>query len=148
MLKPLTLGIQNSNKKGNRDEVEGKNFVGVFDKFIGDGGMDRIYQPLWWRAYRYIEIQIVTKDDPLTINELYGIRSVYPFEQKARFSISNTTNDFDTTTINKILEVGHRTMMACAHEHFMDCPYYEESHLKEIPEWKRWSAITTMEIRH
>ena len=26
-----------------------------------------------------------------------------------------------------MIEIGDRTLMACSHEHFMDCPYYDES---------------------
>jgi len=121
------IGDPKLKNKGNRNEVEGKSFVGVFDMFIADGGQDRIFKPLWWRAYRYIAVQIETMNEALTINDLYGIHSTYPFTQKAAFQASDDDGIVDSWLIDQILEVGHRTMAANSHEHFMDCPYYEES---------------------
>src|SRR5262249_54375991 len=43
-------------EKGNRDEVEGKEFVGYYDEFFPDGGERRTFRPLWWRTYRYLEL--------------------------------------------------------------------------------------------
>src|ERR1019366_1877949 len=45
-----------SREKGNRNEVEGKQFIGARDQFIPDGGSRRTFRPLWWRAYRYVEL--------------------------------------------------------------------------------------------
>jgi len=43
--------------KGNRNEVEGKTFVGYYDSFTTDGGSKRMFRPLWWRTYRYMDLQ-------------------------------------------------------------------------------------------
>ena len=113
--------------KGNRNEVDGKIFFGYFDRFIADGGENRIYKPFWWRAFRYVEISIETRDAPLTINQYSAIHSAYPFEQKVTFALEDAKNGVDENKLQTMMEIGHRTIMACAHEHFMDCPYYEES---------------------
>lgn len=106
-------------EKGNRDQVEGKTFVGYRDVFIADGGARRLYRPLWWRTYRYIELSVETGDEPLTIEDLRGVYTGYPFERRARF-------DADSERLAKILDVGWRTARLCAHETYMDCPYYEQ----------------------
>ena len=41
--------------KGNRGEVEGKEFKGYRDTFVPDGAAARKWRPLWWRTWRYIE---------------------------------------------------------------------------------------------
>ena len=41
-----------SRRKGNRDEIEGKYIHGQTDAFHFDGGQQRIYDTLWWRAGR------------------------------------------------------------------------------------------------
>jgi alpha-L-rhamnosidase len=105
--------------KGNRNEVEGKTFVGYYDIFTSDGGTRRMYRPLWWRTYRYIELRIETKSEPLTIEDFRGVYVGYPFEFKARF-------DAGSARLDKILEVGWRTARLDAHETYMDCPYYEQ----------------------
>jgi hypothetical protein len=105
--------------KGNRNEVEGKEFVGYYDIFLTEGGNRRLYRPLWWRTYRYLDLKIETGDDPLTIEDLRGIYTGYPFEFKARF-------DGGSGLLTRILEVGWRTARLCAHESYMDCPYYEQ----------------------
>jgi hypothetical protein len=105
--------------KGNRNEVRGKTFVGFYDIFTTDGGSGRMFRPLWWRTYRYIDLQIETKAAPLTINDLSGVYTGYPFEMKAKF-------DADSERLNRILEVGWRTARLDAHETYMDCPYYEQ----------------------
>ena len=107
------------NKKGNRNEVEGKRFVGVKDEIIADGSNDQIFTSLSWRTYRYLQLEIKTADEPLIINDLYGIFTGYPFELKAKF---NTDND----TLKKIFETGWRTARLDAMETYMDCPYYEQ----------------------
>ena len=106
-------------EKGNRDEVEGKRFVGVRDHFIADGGKRRTFRPLWWRAYRYLELDVETKDEPLTIEDLQATYTGYPFERRAQF-------DGGAPEINRMLDVGWRTARLCAHETYMDCPYYEQ----------------------
>lgn len=119
------IGNPRKKQKGNRNEVEGKNFIGYFDQFILDGGENREYKPLWWRAYRYIEISFETGDEPATIHDISAIYSSYPFLQKAKFQVSG--KQVDSNLLDKIVETGHRTMLANSHEHFSDCPYYEES---------------------
>ena len=104
--------------KGNRNEIEGKRFVGVHDLFIADGGARR-FEPLWWRTWRYLQLTIETQDDPLTILGLGAVYTGYPFERKARFAAGSPE-------IDRILDTGWRTARLCAHETYMDCPYYEQ----------------------
>ncbi len=110
----------NENSKGNRNEVENKVFKGYEDKIVSDGGSDRIYVPLWWRTYRYINLTIETRAEPLTVNDLYGIYTGYPFRLEAGFEAK------DHPEFNKILEVGWRSARLCAQETYTDCPYYEQ----------------------
>ncbi len=105
--------------KGNRNETEGKFIYGYNDIFISDGGNNRLFSPLWVRTYRFIEMNIETKEEELQIEDFYGIFSGYPFTLKAEF---NSRND----TLNKIWETGWRTARLCAGETYFDCPYYEQ----------------------
>jgi hypothetical protein len=106
-------------EKGNRNEVEGKQFIGARDEFIADGGARRTFRPLWWRTYRYLELDVVTQDAPLTIEDLRATCVGYPFERRAHF-------DGSSPEVDRILDVGWRTARLCAHETYMDCPYYEQ----------------------
>ncbi len=105
-------------KKGNRNEVKDKRFVGVKDELIADG-KEQIFTSLAWRTYRYMQLEIKTADEALTITDLYSIFTGYPFELKAKFSA-------DDTTLEKIFETGWHTARLCAVETYMDCPYYEQ----------------------
>ena len=106
-------------KKGNRNEIEGKQFYGPADTYVADGGAHRTYRPLYWRTYRYIQLEIETADQPLTIENLRGVFSAYPFEKKATFDAGNPA-------LEQILETGWHTARLCAHETYMDCPFYEQ----------------------
>ncbi|MBP1635914.1 MAG: alpha-L-rhamnosidase, partial [Acidobacteria bacterium] len=105
--------------KGNRNDVEGKEFVGNYDEVIADGGEHRRYSPLWWRTYRYLELTIETQAEPLAVEDLHAIYTGYPFERRQLF-------DAGDETVSRILDVGWRTARLCAHESYMDCPYYEQ----------------------
>ncbi len=117
------LWIAGTHQKGHRDEVEGKEFKGVEDVFLPDGGERRMYRPLFWRTYRYVELKIKTAGEPLTLEDVRGTYTGYPFERKAKF-------DSDSPELKSILDVGWRTARLCAHESYMDCPYYE--HLQYV----------------
>jgi hypothetical protein len=105
--------------KTNRNDVEGKQFVGYYDEFLPDGGAGRTFRPLWWRTYRYLQVEVETKGQPLTIDDLSGRFTAYPFERRARF-------ESDAPELTRILDVGWWTARLCAHETYMDCPYYEQ----------------------
>jgi hypothetical protein len=111
--------VNGKREKANRDQVEGKTFFGNPDVFRPDGGIHRMFRPLWWRTYRYVELSIETKDDPLTLEDFRGVYTGYPFERRARF-------DAGSAELEKILDVGWRTARLCAHETYMDTPYYEQ----------------------
>lgn len=105
--------------KGNRNEIEGKQMVGYYDLFLPDGGAQRKFRPLWMRTYRYVELDIITTEEPLTIHDFYGIFTAYPFEVKGMFNSENQLHQ-------QIWDVGWRTARLCAAETYFDCPYYEQ----------------------
>lgn len=120
------IGEGRSRKKWNRNEIEGKTFFGYYDQFITDGGESRTYRPFWWRAFRYIEMTIETGNEPLEVVDFKSEFSTYPFELRANLQIDGLP-EAEADTLQKILEIGERTLRLNAHETFMDCPYYEES---------------------
>ncbi len=106
-------------QKGNRDQIENKEIIGNYDIFLPDGGQGRLFRPLWLRTYRYLQLEITTAAEPLTIQDFYGKFSAYPFEVKASF----TSND---ASLKPLWDVSWRTARLCAGETYFDCPYYEQ----------------------
>ena len=108
--------------KGNRNDIEGKTLYGPSDTYLPDGESKRVYRTLYWRTFRYLKLEIETQDDPVTIDDLHSIFTAYPFERKAVFEVDAARND----EIQSILSTGFRTARLCAHETYMDCPFYEQ----------------------
>ena len=106
--------------KGQRDEVEGRTFIATCrDVILADGGTQRQFEPLWWRAGRFVELLIATGDQPLTMEGLGLLETRYPLEMESHFSSSDPRLD-------TVVPVALRGLQMCAHETYMDCPYYEQ----------------------
>jgi alpha-L-rhamnosidase len=105
--------------KGNRNEVLSKTFIGKKDSIISNGTAAQIFEPLWWRTYRYVKISIETKAEALHIDDVSGTFTGYPFQFNAKL-------EADNQSLKKNLEIGWRTARLCAFETYMDCPYYEQ----------------------
>ena len=105
--------------KADRDAVEDRQALGLTDSFLPDGGSHRTFMPLWWRTWRYLDLDITTGSDPLTLESLRAWFTAYPFEERATFK----SGDPD---LDKIWEISWRTARLDAHETYMDTPYYEQ----------------------
>lgn len=105
--------------KGNRNETTGKNFVGRADSLVSDGSQAQKFTSLTYRTYRYLQLSIVTQNEAITLNDIYGTFTGYPFQMNAKLAANQPEMD-------KMLEIGWRTARLCAYETYMDCPYYEQ----------------------
>jgi alpha-L-rhamnosidase len=106
-------------RKGNRDEIEGKHISGVHDAFFPDGGDHREFQTLWFRTYRYVQLDIETGSEPLRIHDFHGIFTAYPYQLRARFQS-------EVPWLSGVWEMDWRVLRLCAFETFFDTPYYEQ----------------------
>ena len=84
--------------KGNRNETEGKVFIGREDRLISNGLKNQEYTTLSWRTFRYVRVQVETADEPLTIEETSGIFTGYPFTL-------NASLDTDRQELKDMLEI-------------------------------------------
>src|SRR4029079_11562210 len=73
-------------QKGNRNEIDGRTLHGVHDVFIADGGSHRRFTSLYWRSFRYIQLDVTTRDQPLRVHDLHGVFTAYPFVERGRFA--------------------------------------------------------------
>lgn len=105
--------------KGNRNEIEGKTLYGRTDVLLADGSEDQSFTSLFYRSFRYVEVQVETASEPLVIEDIYSTFVGFPFEQKASLRSEDPT-------LQKMMEIGWRTARLCAVETYMDCPYYEQ----------------------
>jgi hypothetical protein len=105
--------------KGDRDAIADRTAIGITDSFLPDGGAHRFFQPLWWRTWRYLDLDIQTAAEPLQLESLTASFTAYPFEERATFNSGDPQLD-------KIWEISWRTARLDAHETYMDTPYYEQ----------------------
>jgi alpha-L-rhamnosidase len=114
--------------KGDRDSIEyagsdgtkhPRKALGLTDSFRPDGGPHRVFTPLWWRTWRYLDLDITTGSEPLTLDSLKAWFTAYPFEERAKFQSADPD-------LAKIWDISWRTARDDAHETYMDTPYYEQ----------------------
>jgi alpha-L-rhamnosidase len=104
--------------KGRRDAVEGKFFRGIGDTWLPDGG-ERRFDALWWRCGRFLELTVQAQDAPLTVERVALHETRYPLEPAMRLAASDER-------LAEVARVAVRSLQMCAHETYMDCPYWEQ----------------------
>lgn len=82
-------------------------------------GRDEVFEPLHWRAFRYVGLRITVGSQPLVLREISQRFTAYPYRVTATFTSSDPALD-------RIWQVGLHTMRMCSHETFEDCPHYEQ----------------------
>jgi len=112
----LDAELQN---KGNRNEIDGRFFPAKGDAFLPDGGLSRIFEPLWWRAGRYVQVHVQTAGEPLIIESLAWCETRYPLEMESVFAASDER-------LVRVIPIAMRCLQMDSHETFMDCPFYEQ----------------------
>ncbi|WP_430905430.1 hypothetical protein [Maribacter sp. 2-571] len=105
--------------KGDRNTIEGKKMKGIKDLFELTGKDSVRYTPLSLRTFRYVELQITTGEDAIILHDYYNRYSAFPFKKTGTFTTEHPN-------IKALLEASWRTAQLCAHEIYMDCPYYEQ----------------------
>jgi GNAT superfamily N-acetyltransferase len=111
--------IDSAGKKGDRNEIEGRTLRGVRDVFLPDGGERRRFTTLYWRSFRYIQMDITTADEPLRVHDVRGIFTAYPFAERGRFAS-------DLPWLADMWRMNWNGARIGAFETYMDTPYWEQ----------------------
>lgn len=82
-------------------------------------GPAEIFEPLHWRAFRYVGLKIETGAAALRLRSVRHRYTAYPYNVTATFACSDPK-------LEQIWDRALRTMRLCSHETFEDCPYYEQ----------------------
>ncbi|KAJ6023838.1 hypothetical protein N7540_004635 [Penicillium herquei] len=110
--------------KGDRTDVSGI-LVGQDDFYTCgvDTPADKtvVYEPFWFRTFRYIELEVETQAAPLELSKITFRETHYPLERKTQFA------KFPTDEEAKLWNISINTLKNCMHETYEDCPYYEQN---------------------
>lgn len=111
--------VDSNGSKGNRNIVDNKEIKGYTDQFLPDGGAGRLFRPLWFRTWRYLQMEIETSNEALILDSFKSEFAAYPLKENAVF-------ESDQPELKQIWDTGWRTARLCANETYYDCPYYEQ----------------------
>lgn len=103
--------------KGFRDDPTGT-VEGYHDIFTCRQGVNTI-ETFVWRTWRYLRLTVHHPDGPVTLNGFDTVFTAYPMREQAAFASSDPT-------LKTIWDISWWTARLCAHEHYEDCPYYEQ----------------------
>lgn len=93
--------------------------LGLTDIFMPGGAGQELFQPFWWRTWRFVQIEVRTGDQPLTLADFSAAETGYPFEQRGWFRSSDPE-------LESIWRTGWATAGVDAHESYMDSAYWEQ----------------------
>jgi alpha-L-rhamnosidase len=111
--------VDTAGRKGNRNDVEGRVVRGIHDHFLPDGGEHRLFQTLYWRSGRYVNVDIETGTTALHIHDIHGIFTAYPFVERGHFAS-------DLPWLADLWRMNWNGARIGAFETYMDTPYYEQ----------------------
>ncbi|MFR1982397.1 MAG: hypothetical protein ACLS4Z_00645 [Christensenellaceae bacterium] len=97
-----------------RSSVEGRNFASELALKAGENSLDEY---LCRVGCRYLGLYV--EGGAFTLNRLTVREAVYPFKKEKK--------KFGDRLLDKIYEMGRRTLELCAHEHYEDCPWREQA---------------------
>jgi len=107
-------------QKGDRSAWEGLDAYDLEgDVFRCDGRAEARFTTPWWRCGKWCKLVIETGDEPLTLKKVELAETRSPVEMKATFAC-------DDPFVMSIQPLCARVLQVCMHEHFFDCPYYEQ----------------------
>lgn len=101
--------------KGDRNDVRGKRLQGYQDRFTLTAKHEQ-FSTLWWRTARYLQLE---SDQKVELSNFEWTETGYPYNVESHFRA-------DDPWVEKIWDVGIRTLKLCAGETYFDCPYYEQ----------------------
>ncbi|HHU49666.1 MAG: alpha-L-rhamnosidase C-terminal domain-containing protein [Caldicoprobacterales bacterium] len=104
--------------KGTRDDAGNGVIIGHMDEYLPSGGTDT-YEPFWYRTFRFLQIEIDTGPEPLSLEPPYYLETGYPLEVST--SIQSTAS-----WVNGVWDISLRTLRRCVHETYENSPYYEQ----------------------
>ncbi|MEO9478468.1 MAG: hypothetical protein ABJO28_19820 [Maribacter dokdonensis] len=107
-----------NNEKGDRNNIENKQLLGYYDEVISNGNVVQKFIPNWMRTFRFIAIEIATKDQELILEKFVNHRSRTTIPSIAKFRSDNTL-------YNDIFDICKRTIDICTQDYFLSDAYYE-----------------------
>ncbi len=124
-------------RKGNRNEIEGKGIKGISDVYVLDGGTNRTFQPIWFRTFRFLQIEVETQNESLTMDDFYNIYSAANMPVVASFKTYNPI-------VQQVWDICWHTMKICAQDNLMSDAYYEQmQYVGDLrPHLMGWTSLT------
>lgn len=86
---------------------------------IGSREEPEVYEPYWFRTFRFVRLHIRTKGENLGLRCLDYEETGYPLQ----IETSVRTSD---PSLQPVWEISVRTLQRCMHETYEDCPFYEQ----------------------
>jgi hypothetical protein len=109
-----------SGEKVRSGDFRGAIFEGPEDEIALDGGDDvRHWRSHWWRCGRFIKLTFATREAPLVLQSLSLEETRYPFPSDPSWEVSEPA-------LHEVFTLCQRTWQLCAHDAYLDCPYYEQ----------------------
>jgi hypothetical protein len=112
---------------------DGGRLTPLTDRFTHDraGGVsdEQVFETSHWRAFRFLDIEVVGGDDGGELLSLELVGTGYPLERAFEWEAGGGGEvgpHAPEEVLQKIADVSWRTLRCCTWETYMDCPYYEQ----------------------
>ena len=106
-------------RKGDRSAVAEKYFFGFGDTVHPAGGKSFCWRNYWWRSGRYILLRVRTAEEPLELTDVCIEKTGIPLDFEGSVRIDQDWGE-------RLFSICRSGLENCAHETFVDCPYYEQ----------------------
>lgn len=103
---------------GRRDDISLPSFYGQVDELLLDG-TDYVFEPFWFRTFRFLKMEIQTKEEPAVVELPRFVKSGYPITR-------DTSVKAEDEWVEKLFEMSTRTLESCMTETYNDSPHYEQ----------------------
>jgi hypothetical protein len=111
------ISKEGKRRKGNRVESHEEALYGGYDTYYPGGG-EALYEPFFFRTFRFVQLDIETKEEAMQIKLPEFIETGYPLEIITKFQSGSAWTTY-------LWETSIRSLKCCMFDTYVDCPFYE-----------------------